>query len=218
MSTEQHPLSWIPEILNEIFQHTDLSTLLTSLCVCRQWHSIIKEVDCVKEYLFLQEQERCVKELQTIYDVVHHLKFPFLEPASLPGLCIRCDEMRLNDDGTYEKTPEPCFFDPDVVVYPRVFEDERDGDEEEDYDSDEDDDNDEFFYNFHPFHFDFNGSRHYEESGATMDRIIEGEESASRKPSYLCDEMYWEFTRYPRLHPDGDKWKLSGDASWRLSR
>lgn len=89
----------------------------------------------------------------------------------------------------------------------------RDNEEGED----EDDDNDEFFYNFHPFHFDFSGSRHYNESGATLDRITE-EDSAIRKASYLCDEMHWEFTRYSKLHPVSDKLKLSGVASWRLSR
>lgn len=90
-----------------------------------QWHSIMNEVNCVKEHFFLKEQGRYVKKLQTFYDAAHHLEYSFLDPASLPSLCIRCDELKLNNDGTYEETPELCFFDPNVMVYPRIFENER---------------------------------------------------------------------------------------------
>lgn len=125
MSTEQHPLSWIPEILNEIFLQTDISTLLTLQLVCRQWYTIIKELEIYKELRLWKEQYLFITRLRVIYDAVEDVETPFLSSAELPGLSIQCEELKLNDDGTYQDTPDPCHFDPNVEVYPRDFRDDE---------------------------------------------------------------------------------------------
>lgn len=83
MSTQQHPLSWIPEILNEIFLQTDISTLLAMRRVCRQWCTIIKELAIYKEFRFLKKQCVFIRRLTVIYDAVEGVETPFLSPAEL---------------------------------------------------------------------------------------------------------------------------------------
>lgn len=185
MSTEQHPLSWIPEILNEIFLQTDISTLLSMRHVCRQWCTIIKELELYKEFRFLKDQCIFIRRLTVIYDAVEDVETPFLSSAELFHLSIRCEELKLNDDGTYKETPDPCYFDPNIEVYPRDF-----GDEDE------------------------SSRTHYEMSARVMESLMEDVTSNCRKPFTLCYDLDWEF-RYPRVNHQGERHKLSSVAHWR---
>lgn len=185
MSREQHPLSWIPEILLKIFLQTDTLTLLNSQRVCRQWQTIIKELGCVKETVFFETQERFIETLDSIYDRVENVETPFLDSASLSDLPIQCEVLKLTDDGIYEEAPEPCFFDPNAEIYPKDLADD-----------------------------DWK-LREYEDSYRAMQRSIDNGSSVEGKTGHLCYEMEREFRSYRSRHPNGDKSSLFLRGHWK---
>ena len=72
-------------------------------------------------------------------------------------MALLCEEQKLNDDGPYKETQDPCYFYPNIEVYPKDF-----------------DDDDESFRS------------HYKMSARVMEAMMEDETSDHRKPLNLC--------------------------------
>ena len=67
-----------------------------------------------------------ITKLNIIHDKVKVYKYPSVEPSAYKELSIKCKELKVASDGTYDSLPpQPYLFDPNVRVYPREFRDEE---------------------------------------------------------------------------------------------
>lgn len=126
--------------------------------------------------------QQFVNTLEENYDKIEHFPSAFLGPETYKDLSIRCEELKLQDNGLYEVIPSPCFFDPrvpDVHQYPCSFE---------------------------------NGDRNYRHQQNLYKLIQEYATDpiqARQSACMLCYEMDWAFETYPREKIDHNQGSLS---------
>ena len=140
----------------------------------------------------LQRIRGLIAKLDVIYDKIEDQTSALLSPSAYHDLSIKCEELKLNADGSYKQpAPEPCFFKPlspnVCCTLPINFEKM-----EEDY----------------RLHYDWLNER--------FERYLQGEADPRQGLISLCYEMDWEFNSYPRIGTKDDGRKLRSHlAKWR---
>lgn len=136
-----------------------------------------------------QQIQDFIKKLERIYDDVESIKSPVLDPLEYNNLSIKCQELKLNSDGSYANhPPQPYFFNtssPNVVNHPIDLEKEEGN------------------YRFN-----------YEAFGRGLQRLVKGPSLAYDSAMYLSDELDWEFCEFPRK---GINDSLAKRSNWRQS-
>lgn len=140
----------------------------------------------------LQRIQNLIADLDVIYDKIEDQTSALLDPSTYDDLSIKCEELRLNADGSYKQpVPEPCFFNP---LSPNVCRALPINSEkmEDDYRS------------------------RYDSLNERFERYSQGKSDLHQGLISLCYEMNWEFNSYPRIGTKDDGRKLRSHlAKWR---
>ncbi|KAI9928133.1 hypothetical protein MW887_002166 [Aspergillus wentii] len=136
-----------------------------------------------------QRTEGIIMNLNRIYDTAEDLTSVFLDPSEYSSLSIKCEELKLKDNGSYALLPQPCFFKPlslrNILSHPvnRHAMCERD--------------------------------RNYQD---IFDKAIESFGPLKSTPieaaDLLCSRLSWEVAGYPRVGTDCGNSTLFSLAKW----
>ena len=140
----------------------------------------------------LQRIQNLIADLDVIYDKIEDQTSAFLDPSTYDDLSIKCEELKLNADGSYKQpAPEPCFFKPLSPNVRRAL----------------------------PINFEKMEEYprlHYDSLNERFERYPQGEEDSHTGLISLCYEMDWGFDSYPRIGTKDDGRKLRSHlAKWR---
>ena len=140
----------------------------------------------------LQRAQGFIAKLDVIYDNIEDQTSAFLDPSTYDNLSIRCEQLSLNPDGSYEQpVPEPWFFNPLPPNVRRALP-----------------------INFEKMEEDYR--LHYDSLNEQFERYSQGESDPYQGLISLCYEMNWEFNSYPRIGTKDDGRKLRSHlAKWR---
>lgn len=101
-------------------------------------------------------------------------------------LSIKCPELKLAGNGTYDSLPpQPYFFDPNVRVRHRDFKTDKES------------------------------LSNYRSSNQSLENMMDDPSADFESALWLCYEMNCEFREYPRLNSKGGCRRLMSQSSWR---